>query len=201
LYRSVFSIPDKSRRDAEQGITGNPASVYGRKGEQNRDKTLDNTHRRRARVRKRANCAAGARSATQILGVAGEAECHDEHWYPGEPDRLQYSPYGLVSQICSICVLYARDGRAAVLPATERCAQPETLRIGEAGPNQLLTFMATLHILSGPSGPLTHVQVRLGRGQLPQRSFYACREFMRGMREDLPKWVTGKMRAAQTPQE
>jgi hypothetical protein len=61
--------------------------------------------------------------------------------------------------------------------------------------------MATLITLSGPDGPLTHVQVPLGIGVQPQRSFYACPEFMRGVEDDLPKWVTGKLNAAQTPQE
>jgi hypothetical protein len=60
--------------------------------------------------------------------------------------------------------------------------------------------MATLDILTGPSnGPLTALTLR--RGPLPQRTFYALPEFMRCLKEDLPKWRTGKLQASQTPEE
>ena len=61
--------------------------------------------------------------------------------------------------------------------------------------------MATVTMLSGPDGPLTLVRVKLRAGVLPVRSFYALPEFVETMQKDLPSWVTGRMKAAQTPVE
>lgn len=61
--------------------------------------------------------------------------------------------------------------------------------------------MATLIILSGPDGPLTSLSIPLRRGEQSLRSFYALPGFMKTMEQELPKWVTGKLEAPQSPQE
>ena len=61
--------------------------------------------------------------------------------------------------------------------------------------------MATIITLSGPDGPLTRINVRLRRGQQPERTFYGCAEFMEALTTELPTWECGRLRAAQSPQE
>ncbi len=61
--------------------------------------------------------------------------------------------------------------------------------------------MATLYILSGPDGPLTHLTVPLPRGAQPERSFYGCSDFMNGLNQDLPTWQCGRLQAPLSPQD
>src|SRR5947207_2163578 len=61
--------------------------------------------------------------------------------------------------------------------------------------------MATITILCGPDGPLTHIRVPLAPGKFPQRSFYGCAEFMEDLTKKLPTWGTGRLKAPQTPQQ
>lgn len=61
--------------------------------------------------------------------------------------------------------------------------------------------MATLNTLSGTSGPLTLIRVPLGRGMQPQRSFYACPDFMGTLVGEFRTWRTGRLNAALSPQD
>lgn len=61
--------------------------------------------------------------------------------------------------------------------------------------------MATITTLSGPDGPLSGIVVPLPVGVLPERSFYGCGEFMETFAGELPRWTTGRLKAAQTPAE
>jgi hypothetical protein len=61
--------------------------------------------------------------------------------------------------------------------------------------------MATLPILSGPSGPLTLISVPLGPGRMPERLFYAMPDFMPWMTAEVPAMNQGRLNATQTPKE
>ena len=61
--------------------------------------------------------------------------------------------------------------------------------------------MATIVTLSGDNGPLTDLDVPLGRRETKRRWFYAGQEFMGWLRQDVPQLETGRLRAADTPQE
>jgi hypothetical protein len=60
--------------------------------------------------------------------------------------------------------------------------------------------MATLPTLI-QNGLLVHVTVPLDQGELAERSIYGCAEFIRWLNHDLPHLESGRLRAADTPQE
>lgn len=62
--------------------------------------------------------------------------------------------------------------------------------------------MATLHILIGRSPAALHkIEVPLGRGEQPERLVYGFPEFVRWIKEDLPALETGRLKAADKPEE
>jgi hypothetical protein len=60
--------------------------------------------------------------------------------------------------------------------------------------------MATLATLTGPSGPLAHVTVPLGR-EHPRRDIYGFPRFTDWLANDLPNLQTGRLKGKDTPQE